>query len=60
MLCTCSAYRTALCKAKRGGFKDTHPDDLLAPVLKVLLFLISYSFLLLWFVIWSVNVHPSS
>jgi len=31
----CSAYRTALCKSKRGGFKDTHADDLLAPVLKV-------------------------
>lgn len=31
----CSAYRTPLCKAKRGGFKDTYPDDLLAPVLKV-------------------------
>ncbi|MQL71311.1 hypothetical protein Taro_003616 [Colocasia esculenta] len=31
------AYRTALCKSKRGGFKDTHPDDLLAPVLKALL-----------------------
>ncbi|KAM7261399.1 hypothetical protein ACFE04_008766 [Oxalis oulophora] len=29
-----SAYRTALCKSKRGGFKDTYPDDLLAPVLK--------------------------
>ncbi|KAM7257623.1 hypothetical protein ACFE04_013364 [Oxalis oulophora] len=29
-----AAYRTALCKAKRGGFKDTYPDDLLAPVLK--------------------------
>lgn len=29
------AYRTAICKAKRGGFKDTHADDLLAPVLKV-------------------------
>lgn len=29
------AYRTAICKAKRGGFKDTHPEDLLAPVLKV-------------------------
>ncbi|XP_057430068.1 3-ketoacyl-CoA thiolase 2, peroxisomal [Lotus japonicus] len=29
-----AAYRTALCKAKRGGFKDTHADDLLAPVLK--------------------------
>ncbi|KAL6963091.1 acetyl-CoA C-acyltransferase [Sarracenia purpurea var. burkii] len=33
-----SAYRTALCKSKRGGFKDTYPDDLLAPVLKVILF----------------------
>lgn len=29
------AYRTAICKAKRGGFKDTLPDDLLASVLKV-------------------------
>lgn len=29
-----SALRTPICKAKRGGFKDTHPDDLLAPVLK--------------------------
>lgn len=29
------AYRTAICKSKRGGFKDTLPDDLLAPVLKV-------------------------
>jgi acetyl-CoA acyltransferase 1 len=29
-----AAYRTALCKAKRGGFKDTYPDDLLAAVLK--------------------------
>lgn len=29
------AYRTPICKAKRGGFKDTHPDDLLAAVLKV-------------------------
>lgn len=29
------AYRTALCKSKRGGFKDTLPDDLLAPLLKV-------------------------
>ncbi|KAG6426798.1 hypothetical protein SASPL_111032 [Salvia splendens] len=28
------AYRTAICKAKRGGFKDTLPDDLLATVLK--------------------------
>lgn len=32
---SCSAYRTPICKAKRGGFKDTHADDLLAPVLKV-------------------------
>ncbi|RVW24388.1 3-ketoacyl-CoA thiolase 2, peroxisomal [Vitis vinifera] len=31
------AYRTALCKSKRGGFKDTYPDDLLAPVLRALL-----------------------
>ncbi|XP_033508337.1 3-ketoacyl CoA thiolase 1, peroxisomal [Nicotiana tomentosiformis] len=29
-----AAYRTAICKAKRGGFKDTLADDLLAPVLK--------------------------
>ncbi|MED6149858.1 3-ketoacyl-CoA thiolase 2, peroxisomal [Stylosanthes scabra] len=29
-----AAYRTAICKAKRGGFKDTPADDLLAPVLK--------------------------
>lgn len=29
-----AAYRTAICKAKRGGFKDTLPDDLLASVLK--------------------------
>lgn len=32
-----AAYRTALCKSKRGGFKDTYPDDLLAPVLKALI-----------------------
>ncbi|XP_010243983.1 PREDICTED: 3-ketoacyl-CoA thiolase 2, peroxisomal [Nelumbo nucifera] len=32
-----AAYRTALCKSKRGGYKDTHPDDLLAPVLKALI-----------------------
>jgi acetyl-CoA acyltransferase 1 len=32
-----AAYRTALCKAKRGGFKDTHPDDILAPVLKAVI-----------------------
>ncbi|KAF3328146.1 3-ketoacyl-CoA thiolase 2 [Carex littledalei] len=32
-----AAYRTAICKAKRGGFKDTRPEDLLAPVLKALI-----------------------
>ncbi|CAN1131257.1 3-ketoacyl CoA thiolase 1, peroxisomal [Linum perenne] len=32
-----AAYRTALCKSKRGGFKDTLPDDLLAPVLKAVI-----------------------
>ncbi|XP_018840741.1 3-ketoacyl-CoA thiolase 2, peroxisomal-like [Juglans regia] len=32
-----AAYRTAICKARRGGFKDTLPDDLLAPVLKALI-----------------------
>ncbi|XWS31313.1 hypothetical protein CRYUN_Cryun23aG0065900 [Craigia yunnanensis] len=31
------ACRTAICKAKRGGFKDTHADDLLDPVLKALI-----------------------
>ncbi len=30
-------YRTALCRAKRGGFKDTTVTQLLAPVLKRLL-----------------------
>jgi hypothetical protein len=30
----CSAVRTAIGKAKRGAFKDTHPTDLLAAVLK--------------------------
>jgi acetyl-CoA acyltransferase 1 len=29
-----AAFRTPICRAKRGGFKDTFPDDLLAPVLK--------------------------
>jgi len=29
------AYRTPICKANRGGFKDTYPDDLLAAALKV-------------------------
>jgi len=28
------AVRTAIAKANRGGFKDTHPEDLLAAVLK--------------------------
>lgn len=28
------ALRTPICKAKKGGFKDTHPADLLAAVLK--------------------------
>ncbi|PKA58779.1 3-ketoacyl-CoA thiolase 2, peroxisomal [Apostasia shenzhenica] len=32
-----AAYRTPICKSKRGGFKDTHPEDLLATVLKALL-----------------------
>jgi len=32
-----SALRTPVCKAKRGGFKDTHADDLLAAVLKATL-----------------------
>ncbi|KAE8709355.1 3-ketoacyl-CoA thiolase B, peroxisomal [Hibiscus syriacus] len=32
-----AACRTAICKAKRGGFKDTLADDLLASVLKALI-----------------------
>lgn len=32
-----AAYRTAICKAKRGAFKDTLPDDLLASVLKAVI-----------------------
>ncbi|CAK7336221.1 unnamed protein product [Dovyalis caffra] len=32
-----AAYRTPICKSKRGGFKDTPADDLLAPVLKALI-----------------------
>ncbi|KAF9688932.1 hypothetical protein SADUNF_Sadunf01G0039400 [Salix dunnii] len=28
-----AAYRTPQCKSKRGGFKDTHAEDLLAPAL---------------------------
>ncbi|EGG22454.1 acetyl-CoA C-acyltransferase [Cavenderia fasciculata] len=30
-------FRTAVAKAKRGGFKDTSPDDILAPVIKHIL-----------------------
>ncbi|XP_024521290.1 3-ketoacyl-CoA thiolase 2, peroxisomal isoform X1 [Selaginella moellendorffii] len=29
-----AAFRTPICKAKRGGFKDSFPEDLLVPVLK--------------------------
>ncbi|KAG9151128.1 hypothetical protein Leryth_002701 [Lithospermum erythrorhizon] len=32
-----AAYRSPLCKAKRGGLKDTYADDLLAPVLRALI-----------------------
>ncbi|KAK1379665.1 3-ketoacyl-CoA thiolase 2, peroxisomal [Heracleum sosnowskyi] len=32
-----AAQRTAICKAKRGGFKDTYADDLLAPALKAVI-----------------------
>ncbi|KAJ8749457.1 hypothetical protein K2173_025652 [Erythroxylum novogranatense] len=32
-----AAYRTAICKSKRGGFKDTFPEDLLVPVFKALI-----------------------
>ncbi|XP_042400262.1 3-ketoacyl-CoA thiolase 1, peroxisomal-like [Zingiber officinale] len=32
-----AACRTPICKSRKGGFKDTYPDDLLAPVLKALL-----------------------
>ncbi|XP_020273969.1 3-ketoacyl-CoA thiolase 2, peroxisomal-like [Asparagus officinalis] len=32
-----AAYRTAICKSKRGGFKDTYPEDLLTPVLKAVI-----------------------
>ena len=28
-----AAYRSAICKAKRGGFKDTFVEDLLAPII---------------------------
>ncbi|KAG8840804.1 3-ketoacyl-CoA thiolase with broad chain length specificity [Serendipita sp. 405] len=29
-----SAYRTAITKARKGGFKDTHPEDMLAAVFR--------------------------
>nr|XP_043631059.1 3-ketoacyl-CoA thiolase 2, peroxisomal-like [Erigeron canadensis] len=32
-----AAYRSPLCKSKRGGLKDTYPEDILAPVLKALI-----------------------
>ncbi|XP_031502022.1 3-ketoacyl-CoA thiolase 2, peroxisomal-like [Nymphaea colorata] len=32
-----ASVRSAICKAKRGGFKDTLADDLLAPLLKAVL-----------------------
>ncbi|KAI7747773.1 hypothetical protein M8C21_007119, partial [Ambrosia artemisiifolia] len=32
-----AAYRTAQCKSKRGGFKDTLADDLLSTVLKAVI-----------------------
>ncbi|KAL6633305.1 hypothetical protein ACP70R_025976 [Stipagrostis hirtigluma subsp. patula] len=32
-----AAYRTPICKGKRGGFKDTYPEDLLTVVLKAVL-----------------------
>lgn len=33
----CAARRTPLCKASRGKFKDTLPDDLLGPVIKAVI-----------------------
>merc|ERR1712159_467232 len=30
----CAAYRTPITKAKKGGFKDTTPDAMLAAILK--------------------------
>eukprot|EP00252_Welwitschia_mirabilis_P015615 TRINITY_DN3448_c1_g3_i7.p1 TRINITY_DN3448_c1_g3~~TRINITY_DN3448_c1_g3_i7.p1 ORF type:complete len:122 (-),score=11.53 TRINITY_DN3448_c1_g3_i7:33-398(-) len=32
-----AAYRTPICKAKQGGFKDSYPEDLLEPVLKAVI-----------------------
>ncbi|KAL0722218.1 hypothetical protein Bca4012_036817 [Brassica carinata] len=66
-----AAHRTALCKSKRGNFKDTYPDDLLAPVLRVCLyslagFPISLLFLIMYGIIFLVqaliektNLNPS-
>ena len=48
-----SAYRTAICKAKRGGFKDTFAEDLLVPVFKVCALLGCFPFCI--FIIKSVN-----
>ena len=45
ILIHCRAHRTALCKSKRGNFKDTYPDDLLAPVLRVCLLSLFYLFI---------------
>lgn len=39
-----SACRTAICKSRRGGFKDTLPEDLLAPLLKVFYFILFFLF----------------
>jgi acetyl-CoA acyltransferase 1 len=33
----CCAVRTAIAKAKKGGFKDTPPEDMLAPLFKAVL-----------------------
>ncbi len=33
-LTECSAVRTAITKAKKGGFKDTHPTEMLSAVLQ--------------------------
>ncbi|GJU15721.1 3-ketoacyl-CoA thiolase 2, peroxisomal [Tanacetum coccineum] len=32
-----ATYRTPLCKSKRGGLKDTYPDDILTPVLNAVI-----------------------
>ncbi|RXH87150.1 hypothetical protein DVH24_028650 [Malus domestica] len=56
------AYRTAICKAKRGGFKDTLPDDLLAPVLnkrKKKDKILTYGVLFMQEVIERTNLNPS-